>query len=215
MAVAFDVSFSGQKTAFATSFSWTHTPNVAGSLGVVGVSSVETPSSVTWGGTTMTLLSSAGPDAFGVINWIYYVFSPPNSAQTIQVSFTSSTNPALAGSTNFTGSDLTTPFGTAANATDTGTSHSLSLTGAAAGNLSYGVISTDGSSLGLTAGAVDQWNLSGSGWDADCETRAGAAGATLPWTTASSIGALMLGVVILQPGAPATPWVPHRMPLGA
>jgi hypothetical protein len=204
MAVAFDVSFSGSKGFGPTSFSWTHTPNVAGSLGVVGVSATEVPTSVTWGATTMTLLASAGPDTFGVVNSIYYVFSPPNSAQTIQVNLTGA-SAALGGSTNFTGSDLTTPFGTSANATDTGTSHSLSLSGAAAGNLSYGVISTDGASLGITAGAVDQWNQSGSSWDADCETRAGATGATLPWTTASSIGALMLGVVILQPGAPATP----------
>ncbi|MDQ8023504.1 MAG: DUF4347 domain-containing protein, partial [Moraxellaceae bacterium] len=128
-------------TSGATSLSWSHTV-AAGSdrMLVVSIAArndgpVDT---VTYGGQALTRLSSVIGDGV-VVAEIWYLLNPTVGSANVVISL-GSTHEFVAGATNFTGVDQTTPFGTVKTDADDGSTNSSASVSSAAGDVVIDVI---------------------------------------------------------------------------
>ena len=126
MAVSFDAYSTSQAGGSGgPTYSWTHTP--AGTPTAVGVwitvyngVSGYTPSSVTYGGVTMTLGTSVGGGAQNDWDFLYSLPNPPSGAQTVQITFGGTGQYYIAAAVTVIGSSLTTCFRNVTNVIPSG-----------------------------------------------------------------------------------------------
>lgn len=187
--VVFDAVSSAQH-ASTSALTWTHTPVGTPTLAVVGVAlgndSAVVVTTVTYGGTLMTLIRN-DVDVTGIRakTWLYRLVSPPTGAQTVRVNLSIS-NRVVAGAITVRGSDTTTPISNHNGTRGNSASPSVSVT-SAVGELVVDAVALDeGGSWTAGAGQTERWDrqqfpVSGAG-----STEPGAASVTMSWTNSVS-----------------------------
>ncbi|MBE2179563.1 MAG: DUF11 domain-containing protein, partial [Chthoniobacterales bacterium] len=199
----------------ATSISATHVVGAGTNrLLMVGVSfeddntSGMTISSVTYGTNTLTraIQRSSSQEAKGEI---WYMLNPPVGSATVTVtaSGVASSDSMAFGATSFVGVNQSTPFGTFAGNTGTGTNASVSV-GSAVGDLVYAMLALDDARTATTS-QNSLWNVftetaNSDGVRSAGSTASGAAGnVNMSWTVGSDSWAAM-GVSIKPASIPNT-----------
>jgi Tfp pilus assembly protein PilV len=180
--VTFDAASSAMSSP-TNALTWTHTPVGTPSLVVVGVMLADTGatvSTVTYGGTALTLIRSTVNGSLAK-TWLYRLASPPAGAQTVIV-ILSAADRKVAGAITVTGSDTATPISNHAGAIGTSTTPSVTVTSAAGELVVDTATSFEGGTWTAGAGQTEWWDrqqnpVSGAG-----STEAGAASVTMSWT---------------------------------
>jgi hypothetical protein len=200
--IGFDAA-SSSTCSPCTSLTFQHTVTTGGSnrIIVVGVATTYATdvTGVTYAGVAMDFIGAASVAAQINVE-MYQKTNPATGSNNVVASFAQSTD-AAAGATSFTGVHQTTPTGTFASATGSGTAPSVNVTSAA----DEVVIDTVGNNSGATAtvgaGQTERWNqpipglVTGAG-----STEPGASSVTMSWTLSSSIN-WAIGAVPLKPAA--------------
>lgn len=180
---------------------------------------VATPviTAVSYGGFAMSLVDSfaSGTPALGADGDLlacYHLTNPPTGTNLFSVSFTfTGTAPnigAIAGGISFTGTDPTTPFGTAIKAKETtlgtNTSGSAVVTGTTAGNLVMAIMNTGSGSIAVTAPSAKRWLLNQSthtgGDNAAMSTQAAGGSITMAYTFTADIWSVIAIEVLAAAG---------------
>ncbi|MBX3010174.1 MAG: DUF11 domain-containing protein [Caldilineaceae bacterium] len=168
-----------------------------------------TVSSVTYGGTSLTLVGSISESGSRVRSYLYSLLAPPTGTANVVVTLSSSaTRPLYAGATTFTGVNQSAPLGTYASyrSGTSVTSTSLAVT-SASGELVYDAVAVDGesnSNIALTVGSnqTARWTTNSTNYlSAGSSTKAGATSTTMAWSWSSS-NQYVIGAVPIKP-APA------------
>ena len=147
----------GTHSTSASSLSWSATlasgSNRVLTVRVTNINSAVTVTSVTWGGTALTLLGSvtSGAGATDVRATIYYLVAPAGTTNTVVVNLSGTTR-VVAGTLDFTGVSQITPFGPLSTASGTGTAPSFTVA-ASAGDVVSDLLTASGSAAsGFAAG---------------------------------------------------------------
>jgi hypothetical protein len=224
MAVAYD-AIAQSVTNNNQNPSWTHTPVGTPTAALVVISKIRpgTVSSVTYGGTGMTLIDSVANGTSAVM-YFYGLANPASGAQTVQINCSGTNILIGAFSYTFTGTDTTTPFNgwqedfadAAASAADTLTVTSQS--GDLVVDMVHVHLST-GSDLAMAPGA-DQTERDEAVYAVNNEqnyatsTQAGAASVAMDysWGTSTNVAGWLYGAVnVVQAAAGGgTVEVPRR-----
>ncbi|MFW5857819.1 MAG: hypothetical protein ACOCX4_08075, partial [Planctomycetota bacterium] len=191
----------------AASFTWTHTVSGTDRLLIVGVSSFDPVSSVSYNGKPMTLLR-ADEERTGVRSEIWYVVSPDTGTHNIDVVMTAAED-TVCGAVSFTGVDTGDPFNTPTGTTGRAWGGSVSVT-SAADELVVDVIAFRGGDGNVAAGGGQTEQYTGEsgtgGWDIEggCSTEAGAASVTMSWSFSARDRYALTAVSIRPPPAGRT-----------
>ena len=223
MAVAFDATANGSGSAIS-SLTFAHTCTGSNLLLVVCVAWADTSvsgaslTSITYNGVALTQYSSNGA---GVgTNEVWYLIAPSTGAHNVVVTWTN-VNPAeapstngVAGSLSFTGVDQTTPLGTAAQATGSSTTPSVTLTGASASNFVFDALLVSSAAsaqptITVNASQVQRWQVKvgGAGFRiaGAGSTKASAAGSvTMSWSLSAVRNWATIAIEVLQVAATPT-----------
>ncbi len=185
-AVAVDASSS--TSGDAASFTWSHTCSGTQRLLVVGVSSRDPVSSVTYNGQGLTLLRRDTNGGWAITE-LWYLVAPPTGTHNVVVTMSAGED-TVCGAISFTGASTATPFGTATGATGRSTTASVAVN-SAAGEIVVDTICFRGADGNPTVGAgqTQRWQAqSGPNNFGDVEggasTEAGAASVTMSWNFA-------------------------------
>jgi hypothetical protein len=164
-----------------TTLSWNHTVTGSNLVGLVGVDGdIAATSGVTWNGAAMTLIGGPVASGNGRVS-VYSIVNP--SSGPVTVTMASSTT-IVAGSISFTGADQTTPTGTFASATPSGTTSSLNVT-SAVGEMVFNIVQYANTGI-LTATGASQtarWTHNANPESGGESTTPGAATVTVSWST--------------------------------
>ena len=197
-------SAASTSTSGASSLTFSHTPGTgANRLLLVSVSTsryignsevVPSVTSVTFGGTAMTLVGSRVSSY--ATSYIYRLLNPASGAASVVISL-SSAGSITAGATTFTGVNQSTPLGTlAANSNSSGsTSASVAVT-SAANEVVFGTVAWDRQiTVTVPADQTSLWKLQGAGYtgvspyrgvSGAASTEPGATSVTHSYTSGSS-----------------------------
>jgi hypothetical protein len=168
----------------------------------MGFATTPTGITVTWGGTTMTLIDSQiTANVRG--EWIYGLYAPPSGSQTITASWTNAAD-ALIVSESYYGVNKTAPVSAATKASGTSVSPLTTVTSA------IGQMVTDMVVYAFTAGdtvkiGADQWisgNQSQTATGGMASTQDGVASAPMAWTISNSRAWLSMSVAVLPTDNP-------------
>ncbi|MBN1421611.1 MAG: DUF2341 domain-containing protein [Planctomycetes bacterium] len=206
---AYDAASNVGTASDSTGLTWSHTTSGSERLLIVGVSiqnaSSQTVSSVTYAGTNLTQ-AGAATNGTAVRSEIWYLVAPATGANDIVVTLSAAAQFA-AGAASFTGVHQTSPLGTFASATGTGTAPSANVSSAG-----YELVidtlaqRNSGSTSTIGAGQVGMWNRLTGDATADDNVRScgsteeGAASVTMSWTISAS-RAWAIGAVPIKPSA--------------
>ena len=155
-----------------------------------------TASSVTYGGTALTLV---GTKTLADVNvQIYRLLNPTSGTANLVVNFSTSVS-AIIGVTTFSGVDQTTPIGTfASNSASTNTP---TITFASAtGELAFCALCTKGTAVTPGTGVTELWDKASSPYNGAAGTAAGVASVTMAWT-ASVLDDWAIAGVSIKPAA--------------
>jgi hypothetical protein len=182
--------------------SWIHTASGSHRLIVVGVSQTSSGTSistVSYGGTAMTLIGTRINTTKNIAVSLYDLVAPPTGPQMVSVMFGGNVN-VIAGSVSFTSVDQATPTGTFASATGGGPSLSVTVTSAPT-DVVIDTLVTDSnpSSVIKGTGQTQHWNASEGIWAAG-STKPGAATVTMSWTENGSSDDWAMGSVSIRGG---------------
>ena len=176
----------GEAVAGATTMTISHTVAGTNRVMVVGVSmnndSLETVSSVTWNGTALSFAGAqVNPDGDDARIEMWGLLAPATGGPyNVVVTFSAALSThAYAGVVTFNGVHQTTPSGAFASASGDGTSPATVPVPSAVGDLVFGVVASEYSTLTVGAGQTSLWNLYHSG------TSSGGAGSTEPGAAGS------------------------------
>ena len=174
-------------------------------LMLVGISQKNrTVTSVTYGGTALTLVGEDISTSEGRIH-LYKMVNPPSGTANVVVTFNSNPDKgAIIGIVTFTGVDQTTPLGAFASTTGNSINPSLTLT-SAVGELVLDVAAIKNEELvGLGSGQTQRWNRdSNSDIIGGGSTKLGAASTTMTWTATDSDN-WAIGAVSIKPATGIT-----------
>ncbi|MEC5387334.1 DUF4347 domain-containing protein, partial [Uliginosibacterium sp. H3] len=192
MAISLDAVSSSATSGNATSLTWSHTVG-SGSNGILIVEIAlrynAGASSVTYGGTALTKLSSV-TDGGGIVTAeLWYLKAPASGTKSIVVTLPT-THEFVAGATSFFNVNQTTPFGTAATNDGSGTTASVTASSASGEIVVAVAASRQNSSSSVGSGQTELWTeqngtLSADAWGSTT-SKAGAASVASSWTISSS-----------------------------
>ncbi len=191
-------SGSAASVANGGTLTFSHTPGagsnrlllVAVSVGNTGVSDEAAPgtvTSVTFGGTAMTLVNTSY-SGIAVRTYIYRLVNPGSAAANVVITIGTKTSGVIASATTFTGVNQTTPLGTGVGFGHTGTTNLSGSVTSAVGELVYSSVAIDEyvnvqQSVTTTSGQTQLWNNSGFDWVSGASSiKDGASSVTVGYT---------------------------------
>lgn len=196
------IDASNTVTGLGTPVTISHTTGTgANRLMLVGISQKNrTVTSVTYGGTPLTLVGDNNINANARIA-IFYLLNPPSGTASVQVNFSSAPDMgAVVNVTTYTGVNQSMPLGTFVSNQAQSATPSLTVT-SATGELVYDVISIRNGNSTPAAGQTQGWNInSGSEMTGAGSTKAGAASTVMSWTNSGNLNWAM-GAVAIKPAA--------------
>jgi hypothetical protein len=200
-----------------TALTWTFT-NTAGTLLIVAIGVTETSggggvavTAASYNGTAMTAIGTSvtwGATSSNLVTF-YYLKSPATGANTVSVTGTGHGGFAIiAGAVSFTGSDATTPLGTAVTSTGSSTHATTAAITTASGNYIIGAGGQgSGNAMAPDAGQTETWEKVGSGSTAgdngECVIQASTGSAITPgftWTGSDSWGMIAVDILASSGG---------------
>jgi hypothetical protein len=201
MALAFD-TFSTESRTATNNLIWSHTCTGSNRAVLVGLTSKEELTAITFASQAMTLIkrmewSSSG----GVISYLYYLKNPPSGSSSVSVTF-AGIGPFSAGVMSFTGANIRSPLESFGFDDFSDTNVTLDVTTVSANALVADFFSVDGNAVPTAgAGQTEQWTnevttgtvsvrTSGS-----TEPKATPGTVTMSWTTANFPSILIVAVL--------------------
>lgn len=198
----FDASSQGTHVYSSTPMSWSHTVGsgsnrllVVSISGYYGNTNSMLPTSVTYNGVAMTLLTSKIFNGTGNYIYVYYLLNPPSGTHTIAVATgTPNNNTQVGGATSWYNVDQTSPFGNSVSSSGSSTSPSVT----ASTNTTQVVVDALGKSDGYPStqtisagsGQTSYWTDTGNfGYDGGGMSSKSVVGAntTMSWTLSPSM----------------------------
>ncbi|UCC45002.1 MAG: DUF4347 domain-containing protein, partial [Candidatus Zixiibacteriota bacterium] len=197
MAVAVD----NVTTATGTSITnVSHTTSGTEGLMLIGVSistgDPDRPSSMSYNGVALTQVGVQTGTGQNRME-IWSLVAPDIGTHNLTINWSGEPSGASLGIITFTGVDQTTPLGTFASATGSGTSGSVNVT-SAAGELVFGSVMVSASNQDLIPGGsqTEQWDIIGGSANGGGSTEVGAPTVTTSWSWTSSANWAIGGVSI-------------------
>ena len=192
LAITQDNVSSALTAASSTTLTFAHTIGI-GSNGIllveVAIKGANPVTSVTYGGTALTLVGSLNDPANQVRSELWYLKAPTAGTANIVVTLPS-VKMFVAGGTSFFGVDQTTPLGTAATANGSGGSPTVTVASSAGELVIDAPAVHAASSATVGAGQTQLWGqrtgtAGGDVWGGS-SSEAGAASVVMSWTTSGS-----------------------------
>lgn len=185
MAIAYDTATTSTGSS-VNSLSFSHTCTGSDLLLLVAVTmrriNSATVDDVTYNGVSMTLVTTATSGSRYAELW--RLAGPATGSNTVAVSLSTTEQEVSAGVMSFTGVDQTTPVGTAATATGSGTTPSVAVS-STTGELVVDALAIENAgTLSVGAGQTSRYNTFGAGgWNKHAgSTEPGAVSTTMSWS---------------------------------
>ena len=208
---ATDVVIDATSTNFSANpgsatFTVTHATGTGSNrLMLVGISQKnKTVSSVTYGGTALTLVGEILTNGNARMH-LYSLLNPTSGTANVVITLNANPDKGIAvGVTTFTNVDQTTPLGTFAGTENKTTMPTVAVT-SATGELVYDVVSLRNTTMTVGSGQTQLYNIDTGGeiQGGGASTKPGAASVTMSWTAAGSQD-WAIGAVSIKPAAGIT-----------
>lgn len=179
--------------------SWSHTVG-AGSNRILIVTTAaanQQATAVTFNAQPLTLVGTEidGDDASRISMW--YLVNPAIGTGTVQVTFSGAGQEKVMGASSWTGVHQTTPIGSFASQSGSGTTPSVTVSSAAGEVVVDSVSNIDAGSLTVDPSQTEHWNLNNQDVTGGHSSEPGATSVTMSWTMPSDFWAI--GAVALKP----------------